>query len=186
MAKFDARHLNQTGIGKIKISNIAFIAAVAGLTVKRKTMTSARSFYKLARLMKYFLLSETSDLPAIGHFAPFKAVLAVEENVSRTRQAEIAQWLVESGGKYVMICGANDAGWEDSIRKANLEHVDIEVMQPDEFVMITTHRHEKLRSTYWHAKKHARHTHVKTENILTIHLGNRNRSVEYLAIFEKA
>ena len=136
--------------------------------------------------MEYFQLTEQSKLPDIGHFAPFKAVLAIEDTVGLSRQHEISSWLVEMGGKYVMICGTNSKGWEQSIRQANLDQVDIDNMRPQEFVMITTHAHERLRSVFWHAKKHARHTHVKLKNVLTIHIGSQNRSVEYLAMFEKA
>jgi hypothetical protein len=136
--------------------------------------------------MEYFQLTELNDLPGIGHFAPFKVVLAIEDTVDRSRQNEISNWLVEMGGKYVMICGDQCKSWEQSIRQANLDRVDIESMGPQEFVMITTHEHERLRNVFWHAKKHARHTHVKFNNILTIHIGSRNRSVEYLAMFEKA
>ena len=136
--------------------------------------------------MEYFQLTEHSDLPGIGQFAPFKVVLAIGDSVSRSRQNEISNWLVEMGGKYVMICGSDCKSWEQSIRQANLGQVDIEDMGPREFVMITTHEHERLRNVFWHAKKHARHTHIKLNNMLAIHIGNRNRSVEYLSMFEKA
>jgi len=136
--------------------------------------------------MEYFQLTEHNDLPGIGQFAPFKVVLAIGDTVSRSRQNEISNWLVEMGGKYVMICGSDCKSWEQSIRQANLGQVDIEDMGPREFVMITTHEHERLRNVFWHAKKHARHTHIKLNNMLAIHIGNRNRSVEYLSMFEKA
>ena len=136
--------------------------------------------------MEYIQLTEQNDLPGIGQLAPFKVVLAIEDTVSDSRQSEISSWLVEMGGKYVMICGKDCESWEQSIRQANLDRVDIENMRPEEFVMITTHAHERLRNVFWHAKKHARHSHVKFNNILTIHIGSRNRSVEYLSMFEKA
>jgi hypothetical protein len=136
--------------------------------------------------MEYFLLTEHNDLPDIGHLAPFKVVLAIEDTVDRSRQNEVSNWLVEMGCKYVMICGSDCKSWEQPIRQANLDQVDIDNMGPQEFVMITTHEHERLRNVLWHAKKHARHTHVKINNILTIHIGSQNRSVEYLAMFEKA
>jgi len=136
--------------------------------------------------MEYIQLTEQNDLPGIGHLAPFKVVLAIEDTVSDSRQSEISSWLVETGGKYVMICGKDCESWEQSIRQANLEQVDIDNMRPEEFVMITTHAHERLRNVLWHAKKHARHSHVKFNNTLTIHIGSQNRSVEYLSMFEKA
>lgn len=136
--------------------------------------------------MEYIQLTESSVLPGIGHLAPFKAVLAIEHPVSRTRQHEIAAWLVETGCRYVMICGKDCQDWEAQVRRANLGQVSIENMTAEEFVMITTHAHEGLRSVFWHAKKHARHTHVEMENIVTVHIGNQNRSIEYLSIFTKA
>lgn len=135
--------------------------------------------------MEYIQLTESNVLPAIKNLAPFKAVLAIEDPVSRTRQHEISTWLVEMGSKYVMICGESCQEWEEKIRRVNLSQVSIEDMTPEEFVMITTHAGEGLRSVFWHAKKHAHHTHVKIENIVTVHIANRNRSVEYLSIFQK-
>jgi len=136
--------------------------------------------------MEYFQLTENNDLPAIRQFAPFKVVLAIEDAVSRSRQYEVSKWLVEMGGKYVMICGANCQSWEESIRQANLEQMNLEDMNPQDFVMITTHHQDKLRNVFWHAKKQAFHSHVKFENILAIHIGNQHRSVDYLAMFRKA
>lgn len=136
--------------------------------------------------MEYIQLFESDDLPDIERFAPFKVVLATEESVSPQRRDEIARWLVESGGRYVMVCGSDCEEWVESIRQANLAQVDINEMQPEQFVMITPHAQEKLRHVYWHARKVARHSHVKIRDILTLHIGQQNRSVEYHAIFDKA
>ena len=136
--------------------------------------------------MEYIQLTESNFLPDIGRLAPFKAVLAIEHAVSRTRQHEISAWLVEMGGKYVMICGEGCKDWEDNIRRINLNRVGLENMTPEEFVMITTHAREGLRNVFWHAKKHAHHTHIDMKNIVTVHIGSRNRSVEYSSIFQKA
>ena len=56
---------------------------------------------------------------------------------------------------------------------------------PEQFVMITTHPHERLRGVFRQARKYARHTHVEIENILTIHVARRNREVEYHNLFNK-
>ena len=135
--------------------------------------------------MEYIQLGEQGELPAITEFAPFKAVLAVEDSVSCERQREISHWLVAMGCVYVMICGSDRDSWQDSIREANLEQVSLEDMQPQQFVMITTHPHERLRSVFRHARKFARHTHVEAENIVTVHIANRNREVEYHNLFNK-
>ena len=135
--------------------------------------------------MEYIQLGENSDLPEISRCAPFKAVLAIEDTVDTARQLEISSWLVNMGGRYAMICGSDCQSWQQSIRRANLDQVNIDDMRPEEFVMITTHQHERLRNVFWHARKHARHTHLKLQNLLVIHVGKQNRSVEYLAMFDK-
>jgi len=135
--------------------------------------------------MEYIQIGEHGVLPRIDQLAPFKAVLAVEDSVSRERRQQIADWLVAMGGLYVMICGSDCERWQDSIRQANLERVPLEIMQPRQFVMITVHLHEKLRSVFRHARKYARHSHVSIDNLLTIHIANRNRELEYHNLYNK-
>ena len=141
---------------------------------------------KSMQSMQYFQLTEQGELPDIEHFAPFKVVLAIEDDVSQARQLELTNWLIEKGGRYVMLCGENSEGWQQVIRQANLDLFAIEDMKPEEFVMITTHSHERLRNVFWHARKVARHPDVKFAEVITIHLGSQNRSVEYLVMFDKA
>lgn len=136
--------------------------------------------------MEYIQLSGDTALPDISQLAPFKAVIAIEDSVDTERQLEICRWLVGMGCKYAMICGASCEGWEEIIRRLNLEQVSLDDMTPEQFIMITTHARERLRSVFWHAKKHARHSHIKMQDIITIHIGEQNRSVEYLAMFRKA
>ena len=137
-------------------------------------------------VMQYLQLDENGELPGLEEQAPFKAVIAQEEPLSAARQQQVARWLVEQGGLCVMVCGADSEGWKDDIRAANLEQVSIEDMQPEQFVMVTLHPNERLRSVFWHAKKVARHTHVKIKNVVVLHVGRENRSVEYQAMFSKA
>ena len=135
--------------------------------------------------MEYIRLDEHGELPEITGLAPFKAVLAVEEIASRERQRQISRWLIAMGCVYVMICGSDKENWQDSIREANLEQISLDDMRPQQFVMITTHPHERLRSVFRHARKFARHTHVDAENLVTVHIANRNREVEYHNLFNK-
>ena len=136
--------------------------------------------------MEYIQITEASELPDISEFAPFKAVIAIENQVSDERQQQISNWLVTAGALYVMLCGEHSGSWSDSVRQANLEQTAIEAMRPDQFVMITDHEQERLRAVFWHAKKHAKHTHVKLEQLVVLHVSNENRAVDYLSIFNKA
>ena len=135
--------------------------------------------------MEYLQIAETGGLPRIDNLAPFKAVLAIEDPVSRERQRQICEWLVGMGGMYVMICGSDCESWQQSIRDANLERIPLEQIRPEQFVMITVHLHEPLRSVFRHAKKYARHTDLELQNIVTVHISRQNREIDYHNQFNK-
>ena len=135
--------------------------------------------------MEYILLGENGPLPDIENLAPFKAVLAVEDSVTDARRCAISDWLVEMGGMYVMICGADCDCWQDSVRSANLARYPLDEIEPGQFVMITLHRHERLRSVFLHARKYARHTDVDLERIVAVHVSRQNREIEYRNLFNK-
>ena len=136
--------------------------------------------------MEYIQVNESSSLPDLSRLAPFKAVIAIENPVSSERQQEICRWLVETGCMYVMILGEDCDDWQEIIREINLSQFSLDDMTPEQFVMITTHAREGLRSVFWHAKKHAHHPKVKMQNIVTVHIGEQNRSIDYGSIFQKA
>ena len=136
--------------------------------------------------MHYIQVTATGPLPAIAGYAPFKAVIVLEDPVDAPRRREIAQWLVDSGCLYAMICGRDGESWEDALRRANIERVPLDEMEPRQFVMITRHRYERLRAVFTYADKHARHTHARLENLLVIHVGRDNRAVEYRSLYGKA
>lgn len=136
--------------------------------------------------MEYIQVKPTSELPDISGFSPFKAVIAIEDQPSESRRDEVCRWLTQMGGLYVMILGEDVALWSASIRKVNLEQNDLSTMTPDKFVMITEHENERLRSVFWHAKKYARHTHMKLETLVVVHVSNENRAVDYLSIYNKS
>ena len=136
--------------------------------------------------MQYVQIDDKGTLPDVDDFAPFKAVLAVEDQVGNARRDAVSDWLVGNGARYVMVCGEDCQAWVDAVRAANLRQVDIDSMTAEQFVMITAHHGERLRNVFWHAKKHARHTHLDLQHCLVVHIGEQNRSIEYLSIYDKA
>jgi len=135
--------------------------------------------------MKYICLAETTGLPEVSQFAPFKVLLSVDMAVSAERQQQISTWLVEMGAMHVTICGEDCDSWKESIRQANLDMVSLDDMQPEQFVMITTHPYEGLRAVFKQLKKHARHTHVDLSFTLVVHLANESGESEYVSIFSR-
>ena len=135
--------------------------------------------------MEYIQLTEINEIPNISAFSPFKALLVIEDEVSKSRQRQISDWLVEMGGLCLTLCGVGSEGWAKSIRQSNLDQVDIQSMEPEQFVMIVEFQNDIFRNVFWHAKKYAKHTHVKLSELVIVHISNENRAVDYLSIFNK-
>ncbi len=135
--------------------------------------------------MKYIWLADANDLPDINQYAPFKALLSVDEAVSTERQQQISIWLVIMGAMHVTIRGEDCLSWKESIRQANLDMVSLDEMQPEQFVMITIHPSEGLRSVFRQIKKHARHTHVDLDFTIIVHLAKQSGDIEYHSIFSR-
>jgi len=135
--------------------------------------------------MKYIRLTEANDLPDIEQFAPFKVLLSVDDPVSTERQKDISNWLVKMGALHVTVRGENCQAWKESIRQANVNLANLDDMLPEQFVMITTHQFEGLRSVFRQIKKYARHTHVDLKFTVIIHLSQIDGETEYLSIFSR-
>jgi hypothetical protein len=136
--------------------------------------------------MRYINVNQEAELPDISRFAPFKAVVAVEDRVGRDRQAEISAWLVEMGCRYVMSCGDDCDSWSETVRNANLKGMTIGDLEARDFVMVTAHPREPLKTVFWFAKNAARHPEVAFREFLVIHLAETGRAGEYEAVFQKA
>ena len=135
--------------------------------------------------MKYIWLNNISELPDISQYAPFKVLLSIDEPIVEDRRQQISTWLVEMGALHITIRGEDCLDWKESIRQANLDKVNIEDMLPEQFVMITTHPYEGLRSAFKQLKKHARHTHVDLDFTVIVHLAPQSSDVEYQSIFSR-
>ena len=135
--------------------------------------------------MKYIWLNEAGDLPDISQHSPFKVLLSVDMLVGRKCRQEISSWLVNMGAMHVTIRGEECFEWKNSIRQANLDRVSLEDMRPEQFVMITTHPHENLRSVFKQISKHARHTHVELDFTIIVHLSEQSSETDYRSIFSR-
>ncbi len=135
--------------------------------------------------MKYICLGNTGELPDLSQYSPFKVLLSVDQPVSAIRQQEISDWLVAMGAMHVTVRGENCTEWKDAIRQANLDSVSLDDMQPEQFVMITIHPYENLRSIFKQISKHARHTHVELNFTVIVHLSSHSSETEYQSIFSR-
>ncbi len=136
--------------------------------------------------MRYINIHRLTQLPDVSQVAPFKTVIAVEQAVSKERQAEISTWLVNMGCRYVMACGENCDSWTKSIRQANLMVFDLGSMGAEDFVMATAHRYESLRAVFWYAKNVAKHPEIEFKECVVLHLANGEQSDKFQSMFQRA
>lgn len=136
--------------------------------------------------MRYIQLEPDAQLPDLSDTGPFKIVIAVEDAVSQVRQNEICAWAVEMGCRYVMVCGKGCESWCDAVRAANLAAFEASDLKPEDFVMATSHANESLKSVFWFAKKAANHPEVMFKELVVLHLGERDRSLQYKHIYQRA
>ena len=112
--------------------------------------------------------------------------MTIEQPVSAQRQFEISRWLVDMGCCYLISCGEGCESWCDSVREENLKNLDVDNIHARDIVMTTSHFREPLRSVFWYAKNVASHPEFEQEDLLVIHLAERDRSTEYQAIYHKS
>ena len=136
--------------------------------------------------MRYVHITDGTELPELSASAPFKALIVAERPVSVERRAEISEWLVEMGCRYVMSHGMDCESWSNAMRKANLEAFDIDSMSAKDFVMTTSHPTEPMRWMMWFAKKIAKHPENTFKDLVVLHFADWSRSTEFIAMYQKA
>lgn len=135
--------------------------------------------------MKYIQIQEDSDLPIVSKYAPFKAVVVVEDDVSDAWQKKVSAWIVESGCYYMMAWGKQCSSWDTSIDLANIEQF-VDEIPVDSFVTTTWHDDEPLNEVFWFCKYTAFSDYHDFKNSVVIHVSKTNRCAEYTQQFENA
>lgn len=136
----------------------------------------------------YLRISEQTELPAIDHFRPFRAIVVLDGEYGGKWQNMVSNWLVYSGCLYMMAWGPDCSSWDDSVDFAIIEkHLPNEV--PDEaFVMTTWHDKETLEEVFWYAQFGAALSYADAaiEHTLIVHVGRVDREAEFLALYQES
>ena len=125
--------------------------------------------------MEYLQLQNNDLLPNIDSLNPFKCVVVIEALVSQEWQAEVSEWLVNSGCLFMLAWGNNCSSWDDSVDVANLERFEYQEIPAESFVMTTWHEQESLSEVFEFCKKFAMHEVEKLENTLILHISTENK-----------
>jgi hypothetical protein len=137
-------------------------------------------------MVQYLQLQPESKLPDISALNPFRTVVIAEEPVALDWLYKVSSWLVWSGTLYVMTWGNSCEYWHDSIDFANMEVFNFEQIPEEKFVMTTWHENEPLEEVFWFSKNSAFHPIVEISNTLILHISNRDRSLEFLSMYENS
>lgn len=129
--------------------------------------------------VKYLHLPPDAGLPELAGMHRFKAILAIEAEVSQTWQWDVSRWLVSSGCRYMLAWGKECGSWGESVEEANLERFNYEDIPENEVVMTTWHEDEDLEEVFWFAKNRAKHPVLDLSETLIIHISDVEKRKEF-------
>lgn len=135
---------------------------------------------------QYLHLKPGDAMPEFASVGPFKAVLVLDCEVTSDWQAQVSEWLVRSGCRYMMAWGRNCSTWDDSVDEANLKIFDYGEIPEVDFVMTTWHENEPLRETFWFCQHGALHPSVELARTYILHISPQARADELLETFRAA
>jgi hypothetical protein len=135
---------------------------------------------------RYLHLKPGGALPRLDGVAPFKAVVVVDCDVTPEWQAQVSDWLVRNGCRYMMAWGKKCGDWDSSIDEASLAVFDSGETRSDDFVMTTWHENESLQETFEFSERYAMHPSLALERIYLIHIAPESRATELLNTFRAA
>ncbi len=130
--------------------------------------------------VNYVLLVPEGILPDVSMYGPFRAVIVVEEEVSKDWRDQVSEWLVEAGCLYFMAWGIDCSYWHDSVDYANLAKYSLLEIPDDNFIMTTDHNNESLDDVFEFSRLTANHPDIELHNTLILHVANTERKDELL------
>ncbi len=136
--------------------------------------------------LSYLHIRPNEELPPIGQFPPFLAVLVIDEVCEEMWRWEASRWLAASNCRYVLAWGQFSEDWAESVDDANLEAFDYGEIPDDRLVMTTSHEDEELEEVFWFARHRARHPSLQLSSTVIVHIATRGRKDELERQFAQA
>ncbi len=135
---------------------------------------------------RYLHLKPGDAPPRLEGVAPFKAVLVIDSEVTPEWQAQVSDWLVRSGCRFMMAWGQKCGYWELSVDRANSARFDYGEIPEDDLVITTSHGNELLQETLWFCERCATHPSVELERTYIVYIAPESRETELLKTFRAA
>lgn len=139
--------------------------------------------------MVRYLNANRDDLSSgLADLDPYRAVVILDELVSKSTRYQTAKLLCETGCRYMMAWGNDCSRWDDDVDQANRERMGfLEIPEHGE-IMTTWHAEETLDEVLWFAKTCAYFDGFEWDEGATVlvHFGQADRESEYLRRFAEA
>jgi len=134
----------------------------------------------------YVRISEREELPLIGQYRPFRAVVVLDGDYTGDWQDKVSRWLVDSGCLYMMAWGPNCSSWDDSVDYAQIQKYLPGEPADEDFVLTTWHDDESLEDVFWFAQFCAHDPYDMINHTLIAHIGDTDRETEFRTLFEQS
>lgn len=135
---------------------------------------------------RYIHLKPGDAPPKFETSGYFKVVVVIEDDVSAEWRAEISDWLVRNGCRYMMAWGKECSAWDDSVDWASLEASDFDDVPDEAFMMTTWHEGEPLKDVFWFSDRSAMHPGLELPQTYILHISPEAREKELLELFRQA
>jgi hypothetical protein len=139
-----------------------------------------------ANTPEYLHLTPGDALPTLASGLPFKAVVVVDCEVEPDWQAQVSDWLVRSGCRFMMAWGHKCGDWDSSVDDANLAMFDYGEIPDDDFVLTTWHDDESLQEVFWFCLHCAMHPSLDLARTYIVHISPHGRPAELLEALRAA
>ncbi len=130
-------------------------------------------------------ITNDGPMPELSDFAPYRAVVVVEQVVSNDWRNIVSKMLCETGCRYMMAWGHDCSVWNDAVDWANLEQFDFGEVPEGSFVMTTWHDKEPLDEVFWFAQHLAQTDEIKLNNVI-LHISDEDKQQEFLTRYQAA
>jgi len=133
----------------------------------------------------YLQLPPESALPVIMT-EPCRMVVIASVGVSADWQAQVSDWIVRHGCRYMMAWGVECSSWDDAVDMANLDRFDFETIPDEAFVMTTWHDDEPLEEVFSFAKHAVSHPLFDLKRTIILDISQEDRSHRFLKAYAAA
>ena len=134
----------------------------------------------------HYLLANRQNTPELPSNMAFKVVLIAEDHSGIDERSLLCESLMDAGCLYFMAWGSECREWQDAMNLANLQRYDYDQVPDDKLIIATSHPEEAIKDVFWFSKNTAMHPCHDLDNVLLVHVSERDKKKELLDMYAAA